>query len=222
MFQYKDKGRNNIGLLVISVCKTKDEILIFNIMDSKKTINTEEFESLIKTLKKRFEKNPHRHQDLDWNKIQDKLEGSRAHDIAKIWSLNEMEKSGGEPDVLELDKKTGDYVFYDCSPESPKGRASICYDRKALRSRKKYPPKNNALDMASDMDIEILDETQYRYLQSIENFDQKTSSWLKTPNDIRNLGGAIFGDFRYGNVFIYHNGADSYYAARGFRALLRI
>jgi hypothetical protein len=191
-------------------------------MDSKKKMTSAEVEGLIKILKERFESNLHRHKDLEWNKIQEKIEAAKSSDGEKLWSLNEMEKSGGEPDVVERDEKTGEYIFYDCSPESPKGRTSICYDREALESRKKYPPKSSAMDMALEMGVDILDEAQYRYLQSFENFDQKTSTWLKTPDEIRNLGGAIFGDFPYGNVFIYHNGADSYYGARGFRSLLRL
>ncbi|WMN12233.1 DUF4256 domain-containing protein [Marivirga salinae] len=187
-------------------------------MDGNKTLGKEEMEDLIKTLKNRFDENLHRHKKLEWNNIQEKLVANPD----KLWSLNEMEKSGGEPDVIDFDEKTNEYIFCDCSPESPKGRRSVCYDREALEARKKYPPKTSALDMASEMGIELLDETQYRHLQSLESFDQKTSSWLKTPADIRKLGGAIFGDFRFGRVFIYHNGADSYYGARGFRALLKI
>ncbi len=187
-------------------------------MESNKTLGKEEMEDLIKTLKKRFEKNLHRHKKLEWNRIQERLEANPN----KLRSLNEMEKSGGEPDIIDFNKKTNEYVFCDCSPESPKGRRSICYDREALESRKKYPPKTSAVDMATKMGVEILNEEQYRHLQSLESFDQKTSSWLKTPDEVRKLGGAIFGDFRFGRVFIYHNGADSYYGARGFRALLRI
>jgi len=187
-------------------------------MDSNKTLGKEEMEDLIKTLKKRFEKNLHRHSTLDWNKIQEKLEANPE----KLWSLNEMEKSGGEPDVIDYDEKANEFIFCDCSPESPKGRRSVCYDREALEARKKYPPKTSAMDMATEMGIELLNEEQYRHLQSLESFDQKTSSWLKTPNEVRKLGGAIFGDLRFGRVFIYHNGADSYYGARGFRGLLRI
>lgn len=187
-------------------------------MESKNTLTPEEIEVLIKTLKKRFENNLHRHETLQWNKIQEKLEANPE----KMWSLNEMEKSGGEPDVVAYDDNTNEYIYFDCSPESPKGRRSVCYDREALEARKKYPPKTSAMDMAAEMGVEILDEEQYRQLQSFENFDQKTSSWLKTPDEVRKLGGAIFGDYRFGRVFVYHNGADSYYGARGFRGLIRI
>src|SRR5256885_10485828 len=159
-----------------------------------------------------------RHKDLEWAKVKARLEA----DPEKLWSLNEMEKTGGEPDVVGSDKKTGEYIFYDCSAESPKGRRSVCYDRQALESRKEHKPENNAIDMAAAMGIELLTEEQYRELQELGNFDAKTSSWVKTPSDIRKLGGAIFCDFRYGNVFMYHNGADSYYAARGFRGSLRV
>lgn len=187
-------------------------------MDSKKKFGPEEIESSLKTLKKRFDKNLHRHKRLEWNQIQERLKANPE----KLWSLNQMEKSGGEPDVIDFDEKANKYIFCDCSPESPKGRRSVCYDREALESRKKYPPKTSAVDMATEMGVEILNEEQYHHLQSLESFDQKTSSWLKTPDEVRKLGGAIFGDFRFGRVFIYHNGADSYYGARGFRALLRI
>jgi hypothetical protein len=187
-------------------------------MESKNTLPPQEIEVLMKTLKKRFENNLHRHKKLEWNNIQEKLEANPE----KLWSLNQMEKTGGEPDVVDYDEKANEYVFCDCSPESPKERRSLCYDREALESRKKYPPKTSAMDMAAEMGIEILNEVQYEHLQSLENFDKKTSSWLKTPDEVRRLGGAIFGDFRFGRVFIYHNGADSYYGARGFRALLRL
>ncbi len=159
-----------------------------------------------------------RHKNLEWDKIQAKLETNDE----KLFSLNEMERTHGEPDVVDFDKKTEEYIFYDCSPESPKGRRSTCYDREALESRKKYKPENNVLDTAAAMGIELLSEQQYRQLQQLGNFDTKTSSWIKTPTEIRELGGAIFGDFRYGQMFIYHNGADSYYAVRGFRGLLRV
>lgn len=159
-----------------------------------------------------------RHKGIEWNKVQDKLEANPE----KLWSLNEMEVTEGEPDVVGYDKKTGEYIFFDCSPESPKGRRSICYDHEALESRKEHKPKHSALGMAEEMGIEILDEQQYRELQKLGKFDTKTSSWIKTPADIRKLGGAIFGDWRYGHVFIYHNGAESYYAARGFRGSLRV
>jgi hypothetical protein len=173
---------------------------------------------LLRTLKARFEKNMNRHKGLEWAKVQAKLEAK----ADKLWSLNEMERTGGEPDVVGYDKKTGEYMFYDCSAESPKGRRSVCYDRDALESRKQYKPENSAMDMAAAMGIELLTEEQYRELQKLENFDTKTSSWVKTPADIRKLGGALFCDRRYDHVFVYHNGAESYYAARGFRGLLRV
>jgi hypothetical protein len=175
-------------------------------------------EELLRTLKARFEKNMNRHQGLEWAKVQAKLEAS----TEKMWSLNEMETSGGEPDVVGHDKKTGEYIVADCSAESPKGRRSVCYDREALELRKEHRPQNNATDMAAAMGIELLTEEQYRELQKLGNFDTKTSSWVKTPSDIRKLGGALFCDRRYGTVFVYHNGAESYYAARGFRGSLRI
>ncbi|MBH1940254.1 DUF4256 domain-containing protein [Mobilitalea sibirica] len=173
---------------------------------------------LLNILKIRFEKNMNRHKGLEWVNVQAKLEAN----TDKLWSLNEMEMTGGEPDVVNYDEVTGEYIFYDCSVESPKGRRSICYDPKALESRKENKPKDSAIGMASAMGIELLTEEQYRELQKLGNFDMKTSSWLKTPPHIRKLGGAIFGDFRYGNVFIYHNGAESYYGARGFRGSLRV
>jgi len=175
-------------------------------------------ETLFKTLKSRFDKNMNRHQGLDWAAVQVRLEANPQ----KIWSLREMEGTGGEPDVVGRDGKTGEYLFCDCAAESPKGRRSLCYDREALESRKNYPPENNVLDLAAAMGIELLNEEQYRELQQLGKFDMKTSSWLMTPPEIRKLGGAIFGDFRYNTVFIYHNGADSYYAARGFRGVLRV
>lgn len=175
-------------------------------------------EELLNTLKARFEKNMERHKGVDWTKVLAKLEAN----AEKLGSLEEMESTGGEPDVVAYDKKAGEYIFFDCSAESPKGRRSVCYDRAALAARKEHKPKNNALDMAADIGIELLTEEQYRELQTLGNFDAKTSSWLKTPAEIRKLGGAIFADFRYGNVFIYHNGADSYYGARGFRGSLRV
>ena len=175
-------------------------------------------EELLSVLKTRFEKNTSRHKGLIWDKVQARLET----DANKLWSLNEMEMTGGEPDVVGYDKETGEYIFYDCSAESPKGRRSICYDREALDSRKENKPGNNALDMAADMGIELLTEDQYRDLQKLGNFDTKTSSWVRTPSEIRKLGGAIFADFRYNTVFVYHNGADSYYSARGFRGSLRV
>lgn len=177
-----------------------------------------QIEELLKTLKSRFEKNMKRHKDLKWSKIQAKLEGN----TKKLNSLNEMEITGGEPDVVDHDKKTAEYIFYDCSAESPKGRRSVCYDREAQESRKEHRPKQNAIDMAASIGIDLLTEEQYRQLQELDNFDLKTSSWIKTPPEIRKLGGALFCDCRYGTVFVYHNGAQSYYAARGFRGLLRV
>lgn len=189
---------------------------------SNKNINrqllSEKGEELLRILKDRFDKNMNRHKSLEWTKVQAKLEARSE----KLWSLNEMESSGGEPDVVGYDKKTDEYIFYDCSAESPKGRRSLCYDREALESRKEHKPGNSAIDMAEAMGIEILSEEQYRELQKLGSFDSKTSSWVKTPSDIRKLGGAIFCDFRYGHVFVYHNGADSYYAARGFRGWLKV
>jgi hypothetical protein len=182
------------------------------------TLSKKQREELLGTLKARFEKNMDRHKGLAWAEIQAKLEAA----VEKLWSLNEMERTGGEPDVVGHDKKANEYVFYDCSAESPKDRRSLCYDREALESRKEHKPKNNALDMASAMGIELLTEQQYRELQKLGNFDTKTSSWIKTPSDIRKLGGALFCDRRYNTVFLYHNGAESYYAARGFRGSLRV
>jgi len=173
---------------------------------------------LLNILKKRFEKNMSRHQGLEWAKIQAKLEANDA----KLWSLDEMERTAGEPDVIGYDAQTDEFIFVDCSAESPKGRRSLCYDLEAWESRKEHKPTNNVLDVASEMGIKLLNEEQYRTLQSLGKFDTKTSSWLATPAEIRKLGGAIFGDFRYGQVFIYHNGAESYYAARGFRGALRV
>lgn len=175
-------------------------------------------EELLKLLKARFEKNMKRHKGLDWTEIQAKLEGNNE----KLWSLNEMERTGGEPDVVAQHVKSGEYIFYDCSTESPKDRRSYCYDREGLDSRKEFKPENNAVDMAAAMGIELLTEEQYRELQALGNFDMKTSSWLKTPPDIRKLGGAIFADYRYGRVFVYHNSAPSYYASRGFRGALGV
>ena len=181
-------------------------------------LSPEQHGALLRTLKDRFEKNMNRHKGLEWAKVQAKLEVN----IKKLWSLHEMEKTGGEPDVVDYDKKADEYIFYDCSMESPKGRRSICYDREGLDSRKEHKPKNNAVDMAAAMGIELLTEEEYRALQKLGNFDTKTSSWVKTPAEIRKLGGAVFGDFRYGNVFMYHNGASSYYAARAFRGSLKV
>ncbi|MCB0707382.1 MAG: DUF4256 domain-containing protein [Saprospiraceae bacterium] len=187
-------------------------------MGIKKNLSPDQQAKLISVLKTRFEENRQRHPDIEWAKIQTKLEANPE----KLWSLQEMESTGGEPDVIDFDSKAGEYIFYDCSEESPKGRRSLCYDRKALESRKAHPPKNSAMDMAAAMGIELLAEEQYQALQDIHPVDTKTSSWLKTPKEIRALGGAIFGDFRYGEVFVYHNGAESYYAARGFRGALRV
>ena len=187
-------------------------------MDIKKELSQEQRDELLSTLKARFEKNMNRHNGLEWAKVQAKLETNPE----KLWSLDDMESTGGEPDVVEYDEQTGEFVFYDCSAESPKGRRSLCYDREALDARKEFKPANSAKDMAAGMGIELLTEEQYRALQQFGSFDTKTSSWLKTPLGVRKLGGAIFGDFRYGRVFIAHNGADSYYAARGFRGLLRV
>lgn len=181
-------------------------------------LSPEQREELLKTLKTRFEKNMNRHKGLEWAKVQAKLEA----DTEKLWSLGEMERTGGEPDVVGFDKTTGEYIFYDCSAESPKGRRSLCYDREGQESRKEHKPENNALDMAAAMGIELLTEEQYRELQKLGDFDTKTSSWVKTPDSIRNLGGALFCDKRYGNVFVYHNSAQSYYGARAFRGALRL
>ena len=187
-------------------------------MQSAKSINVKQCEELLKILKARFEKNMNRHKGLEWAKIQPKLEANSD----KLWSLNEMERTGGEPDVVGYDNKTGELIFYDCSAESPKGRRSVCYDREGQESRKEHKPKDNAIDMAAAMGIELLTEAQYRELQQLGNFDTKTSSWVKTPSNIRKLGGALFCDRRYNHVFVYHNGAQSYYAARGFRGSLRV
>jgi hypothetical protein len=192
-------------------------------MKSIKHLSAEQSSALLKTLEDRFEKNKNRHKGLEWAKIQAKLEANPE----KLWSLNEMERTGGEPDVvipiaIGNDANKDEYLFYDCSPESPKERRSVCYDREALESRKEHKPKNSAVTMASEMGIELLTEEQYRHLQQLGNFDTKTSSWIQTPAEIRKLGGAIFCDFRYNTVFVYHNGAESYYAARGFRGLLKV
>lgn len=188
-------------------------------MESKK-LSPEQSEELIKILNARFEKNMHRHKGLEWANVQAKLELPNGG--AKLWSLNEMERTGGEPDVVGYDAEVDEYLFCDCSAESPKGRRSVCYDREALESRKENRPENNAIDMAASMGGELLTEEQYRALQQLESFDTKTSSWVKTPSEIRKLGGAIFCDRRYDHVFVYHNGAESYYAGRGFRGLLRV
>lgn len=183
-----------------------------------KELSPEQREELLRALEARFNKNIHRHKGLKWTEVQAKL----LSNTDKLWSLNEMERTGGEPDVVGQDIKTGEYNFYDCSAESPAGRRNVCYDRAALESRKEFKPKDSAMDMATAMGIEILTEEQYQELQKRGNFDTKTSSWLQTPPEIRKLGGAIFGDRRYNHVFVYHNGAESYYAARGFRGMLRV
>lgn len=186
---------------------------------AKKELLPRHKEEFLKVLKVRFEKNMNRHQDLDWAEVQSRLETAEP---GTLWSLYEMERTGGEPDVTGYDKNTGKYIFYDCSAESPAGRRNVCYDREALDSRKEFKPKDTALDLAEAMGIELMTEEQYRELQKMGNFDTKTSSWLKTPDDIRKLGGAIFADRRYNHVFVYHNGASSYYAVRGFRGSLKI
>jgi hypothetical protein len=184
----------------------------------KKELSRKQREELLGAVKDRFEKNMNRHKGLEWVKVQAKLEAN----AEKLWSLDEMERTGGEPDVVGHDKKTAEYVFYDCSAESPKGRTSVCYDREGLESRKEHKPKNNAMDMAAAMGIELLTEEEYQELQKLGNFDTKTSSWVKAPAAIRKLGGALFGDRRFGRVFVYHNGAQSYYNARAFRGSLRV
>jgi len=196
-----------------------------SVFDKKKDLSKEQREELLRTLKVRFEKNMNRHKGLVWADVQAKLEASLSgskSDASKLWSLSEMERTGGEPDVAGHDKTTGEYIFYDCSAESPKGRRSLCYDREGMDSRKDFKPENNALDMAAAMGIELLTEEQYRELQKLGSFDTKTSSWLKTPSEIRKLGGAIFADRRYNNVFVYHNSAPSYYGVRAFRGSLRV
>jgi hypothetical protein len=190
-----------------------------NKIDShRKKLSPKQREELTEALKARFDKNMNRHKGLDWAKAQVRLEAN----AEKLWSLGEMERTGGEPDLVGRDPKTGECIFFDCSAESPQGRRNVCYDREALESRKEHKPENSAMDMAAAMGIELLTEEQYRELQTLGRFDAKTSSWLKTPADIRKLGGAIFADLRYGHVFVYHNGAESYYAARGFRGALRV
>lgn len=184
----------------------------------KNKLSEEQGQELLKVLEIRFEKNKNRHTDLDWNKVQEKLVANPE----KLWSLDEMERTEGEPDVVGYDKKTNEYIFYDCSAESPKARRSLCYDHEALEKRKENKPSGSAINMATEMGIEILNAEQYNELQKLGNFDAKTSSWIITPADIRKLGGALFSDFRYNTVFVYHNGAESYYAARGFRGLLRV
>jgi hypothetical protein len=186
--------------------------------NDKKKLSAAQQKELISILKTRFEKNSNRHKGLDWSKVEARLEANPE----KLWSLNEMERTGGEPDVIGLDKKTGEYIFYDCSAESPKDRRSYCYDREALDARKEHKPANSVMDVAAAMGVELLTEEQYKELQALGKFDSKTSSWVLTPPEIRKHGGAIFCDFRYNHVFTYHNGADSYYAARGFRASLKV
>jgi len=189
-----------------------------NINSNKKKLSSEQREELLRAVKARFEKNMNRHEGLEWTKVQAKLEAN----AEKLWSLNEMERTGGEPDVVGHDKKTAEYIFFDCSTETPKGRTSVCYDREGLESRKEHKPKTNAIDMATAMGVELLTEEQYLKLQKLGDFDTKTSSWVKTPPDIRKLGGALYCDRRYGRVFVGHNGAQSYYAARAFRGSLRV
>jgi len=186
--------------------------------NNKKVLLPPQSEALVNILKSRFEKNIHRHKDLEWTKVQAKLEANHE----KLWSLNEMETTGGEPDVVGYDREKGEFIFYDCAPESPSGRRSVCYDREGLESRKEHQPKNTAIDMAAEMGIELLSEQEYRHLQKLGKFDSKTSSWITTPAEIRALGGALFADFRYNTIFIYHNGAQSYYAGRAFRGSLRV
>ena len=185
---------------------------------SKRNLSPKQRDELLPTLKARFEKNMNRHRGLEWAKVQSRLESNPE----KLWSLHEMERTGGEPDVVGHDKKTGEYIFYDCSPETPKDRRSLCYDREALDARKEHKPANNAVDVATAMGVELLTEEQYRELEKLGEFDIKTSSWIKTPSNIRKLGGALFCDRRYYTVFTYHNGAESYYAGRGFRGALRV
>ena len=190
---------------------------------TKKELSPEQSEQLIRVLKARFEKNKNRHKGIEWAEVQAKLEAAPdSYRDEKIWSLNEMERTGGEPDVVGFDKSIGKYIFFDCSTESPEGRRNVCYDREGLESRKSAKPENNAVDMATAMGIELLTEEQYSELQKLGHFDTKTSSWVKTPPDIRKLGGALFCDRRYGHVFVYHNGAQSYYSVRGFRGSVRI
>lgn len=186
--------------------------------DKKRALSAEQRETILETLRTRFESNLHRHRGLDWSGVQARLDAKPE----KLWSLNEMERTGGEPDVVGYDKKMGEYIFFDCSPETPKGRVSVCYDREGLDSRKEHKPKTSAMEMAEAMGVQLLTEELYRELQALGRFDTKTSSWLATPAEVRELGGALFGDFRFGRVFIYHNGAQSYYGVRGFRGSLRV
>ncbi len=187
-------------------------------MSDKKQLSAEQSNGLLTSLKQRFEKNTNRHKNIEWSKVRERLES----DPSKLWSLSEMERTGGEPDVVGVDKVAGEYIFVDCSPQTPAERRNCCYDREALEGRKKFAPATNAMDMAASMGIELLTEDEYREFQEVGEFDTKTSSWLKTPSAIRNLGGALYGDRRYNHVFIYHNGADSYYAVRGFRGSLKV
>ena len=191
-------------------------------IENRNKLSQGHFEELLTILKSRFEKNMNRHKDLEWTDVQAKLKACLITESEKLWSLNEMERTGGEPDVVVYEKKTGEYLFYDCSAESPKDRRSFCYDHEALQSRKENKPKNSAIEMAAEMGIELLTEEQYRELQKLGKFDTKTSSWIQTPPEIRELGGALFCDRRYNHVFVYHNGAESYYAARAFRGLLKV
>ena len=217
MHRIKSELRNHIFAILVPLWKIIKTGINHEKYHSKKLTTTQQQE-LISTLKMRFEANTNRHKNIEWNKVQANLEGN----TRKLWSLHQMESTGGEPDVVGYDEKSGEYLFYDCAAESPKGRRSTCYDREALESRKEHKPENNARDMAADMDISILTEEQYRDLQQLGNFDLKTSSWVQTPDAIRKRGGALFCDRRYDTVFLYHNGAESYYAARGFRGLLKV
>ena len=200
------------------VCPSHDTATYMKDVKTKKELPPEQREELLRALKARFEKNGNRHQGLEWAKVKAKLEAN----AEKLWSLHEMERTGGEPDVVGHDRKTGETIFFDCSAESPKGRTSVCYDREGLDSRKEHKPKSTAMDMAAAMGIELLTEEQYMELQGLGDFDTKTSSWVKTPSDIRKLGGALYCDRRYGRVFVGHNGAQSYYSARAFRGSLRV
>jgi hypothetical protein len=192
-----------------------------NMKSNKKALSSKQREELLRALQVRFEKNLNHHKDLDWAKVQSRLCGMEAN-AEKLWSLHEMERTGGEPDVMGHDRKTGEYIFFDCSAETPQGRTSVCYDREGLDSRKEHKPVNTAMDMAADMGIELLTEEQYFELQKLGEFDTKTSSWVKTPAEIRNLGGALYGERRYGRIFVGHNGAQSYYRVRAFRGALRV